>query len=1291
MQRIFILLIFSICARQGFAQVNCTDISIPKHYDLLVAYDQEAIDHFGGVTAARKEITEKMDDAVERLNNLFQFYNLTFEVVFFPDNVYPNNLSHDGVNNSISSDFYTVPTHGIVFFGGDQSANGTTQGKITLLNPAASGSAVIMHEIGHQIFGAGHTNNGPCGYACTSDWMTSNFMCNTGVGESFTTCQSNFLVNTWFPTKCTSLMRHIEPLKPEYESPDKPEVSLSVDKKFLIRGCDKNRTDIMVNLTVVGGEDIPADVVVRAKFSERYYDFDLAGMGMDFNSVHEISPATEQNEIRILQTPGGPWNGAEMHFTVNPGESRTFMFKLKYNPTDSTEFISSGIGGLRIDAEALFTISEPGLPVQTFTVNREVSPKPIMPLQNGAAFIPNGTPVIITSNFDVPSIGPFPWTSPLALITKDVSINVSSGDELVFENSAFTAVLEGCGGLWGGINISNGGKSTIKKAVIMDAVNAVSIGASAGLVKVTNTRFENNETGINITGDGSGPVSPELSGLHFIQTSLLKRKSTVQVPFPNQISLAGIKSIDGPSLLVNPHPDLMYSAKFEGISKGFDLDNTDLSISTAIFIDLVGNYVKTGTGVLSKDSDLSIGESSFSACRAGVIASGGTILVGKSYFTEIDSAISTINSVLLATENNITSAKSGIGSKAGFSEAFKNHFNTVKSGITVFDCTLKAEENTMEGTVNGIKGAFGNNFTIRKNVIQAKDYGISFFHQNALYGVCTIEENSITMEGNVDGIALNTSGTSFFPHAGGLILNNTINLKDGQAGISANSANLLDIIGNHVSLAENEGASYGIRLQDNDQLNVTDNDVTGEGANDANQQRGIYGMHTCRSLIACNGTDNTAYGFNFAGECSGKKALAFQQNVINNHSVGLLLGLPPNNGNAVIGPQSHHRNKWSGSYSGPGALHLNPTLSILSIFKSDDLADGDYIPDNFIPSQWFINEPEQDVPLYCNRRPEGEDGHDEQIADGSVNGTADGGALQWLAQRRLYERVGFEEGGTTNSTIIYGFMQAADNNELSSYGAAHEAVRQVFSVGASDKQALDDTDAALSDNLSALSVLHKQLFTSTITATLQQIMADIDEKRNKSAQRFAVKKTLSDSLKHIIAAGAQNTIPDIEELTGADAYMVNERAMMSVLLDVLGSYATTLSLPQSEALETIAGQCPLTGGDAVLVARALLGAFEDSPIRYADDTACNPEPEERSSETKKSEFKIFPNPAGSSITIEHPRQTDTLILRDVFGKICLQISLSETNVTEIPIQYLTNGVYIYHLGSGTSGKFLVQH
>jgi hypothetical protein len=228
----------------------------------------------------------------------------------------------------------------------------------------------------------------------------------------------------------------------------------------------------------------------------------------------------------------------------------------------------------------------------------------------------------------------------------------------------------------------------------------------------------------------------------------------------------------------------------------------------------------------------------------------------------------------------------------------------------------------------------------------------------------------------------------------------------------------------------------GIRIENGDKNTIQKNYVMGSGTTDALSQRGIYGLHACRSVVNCNTVDNTTYGLNFPGACTGKKAISVITNNINNHRDGLLLGIPSSNSNAAIGQQVHTGNRWLGSYSDAGARHLGGfDPSQVSLFKVDNTANTNYMPDIVFPQFWFTDENANGntvvcVPEYIIASGQNELLDDERIARGDVKGDADDGLMQWLTQRRLYERLTEEGNPNNNSSDIANVVTGAYNPDF---------------------------------------------------------------------------------------------------------------------------------------------------------------------------------------------------------------------------------------------------------------------
>jgi hypothetical protein len=525
-------------------------------------------------------------------------------------------------------------------------------------------------------------------------------------------------------------------------------------------------------------------------------------------------------------------------------------------------------------------------------------------------------------------------------------------------------------------------------------------------------------------------------------------------------------------------------------------------------------------------------------------------------------------------------------------------------------------------------------------------------------------------------------------------------VKEGRSGISANVAGSVELVYNHINLTGSNSTAYGIRLEDGDNLTVTDNDITGSSTSDATAQRGIYGMHTCRSLVSCNSTDNTAYGFNFVGECSGKSPLAFQGNTMKNHGSGLLMGLPPSNGNAVIGPQVHHQNKWEGAYGGPGALHLGtPLLSVFSQFYADDQADNRYIPDVFVPAVWFSDETSNGDQYGCNYRPEKskEEEYDIKIANGTVQGINEGGAIQWLAQRRLYERVMEEQFGLAANDVVGNFMAGAAENSIKDYADLQQSMQQINQVPTSDRQVLLQYDSVINQRMTEQQSWQAQLANPALTdAQKHAIKGNIQLGQADLSVQIAGKNNLWSTIKEQRNMQVKQILANMPILSGTEVYKTNERTVYRIVLEQYATNDGLLSANQIMDLDNIAVQCPITGGDAVLKARLLLQQQSEAPIYYDDPAKCASIRTERRSDAAiptLDMLKIAPVPADSYVQVDYILEADkTLVIVDALGRICYQAQLSyHQNTATIPVAQLPNGVYYYHIRGLPTGKLIIQH
>ena len=183
-------------------------------------------------------------------------------------------------------------------------------------------------------------------------------------------------------------------------------------------------------------------------------------------------------------------------------------------------------------------------------------------------------------------------------------------------------------------------------------------------------------------------------------------------------------------------------------------------------------------------------------------------------------------------------------------------------------------------------------------------------------------------------------------------------------------------------------------------------------------------------------------------------------------------------------------------------------------------------------------------------------------------------------------------------------------------------------------------------------------------------------------------------------AAAANLLTQNNALTGIAVYQANEKTVNGIFLQRIAVGNFAFSEPQITSLENIAEGCPLSDGEAVLRARAMLNVLEREPKVYDDFVACygGERSDNQLKESKQSSqlLRIFPNPAGDVITIEYDglgNSDQRLVLFNIFGQVAMEITLPEgQGRIQAPVNTLPGGIYWYSM-PGTSifsGKLIIS-
>ena len=119
--------------------------------------------------------------------------------------------------------------------------------------------------------------------------------------------------------------------------------------------------------------------------------------------------------------------------------------------------------------------------------------------------------------------------------------------------------------------------------------------------------------------------------------------------------------------------------------------------------------------------------------------------------------------------------------------------------------------------------------------------------------------------------------------------------------------------------------------------------------------------------------------------------------------------------------------------------------------------------------------------------------------------------------------------------------------------------------------------------------------------------------------------------------------------------------------------------------QTIANQCPITGGQGVYVARSLYETIE--PTIYDDESVCQAigisAKTDMQNTTNSTSFAIVPNPTNGVVTLSLSNITEqnaVAVVYDALGQQVAQITIAR-GITEVTanLQYLSTGIYFVQL------------
>ncbi len=398
---------------------------------------------------------------------------------------------------------------------------------------------------------------------------------------------------------------------------------------------------------------------------------------------------------------------------------------------------------------------------------------------------------------------------------------------------------------------------------------------------------------------------------------------------------------------------------------------------------------------------------------------------------------------------------------------------------------------------------------------------------------------------------------------------------------------------------------------------------------------------------------------------------------------------------SISGPQIEAGNEWIGSFTNIAARHLGALEDIQESRYFVPLPVGSVLWPSPIdpPINWFdigTNPSNCEVDDTCGDALNIPPNPDNSINSFDITTAQDGQAVgayatvrDWEAKYRLYQKLYHQPNLLGLNLDIDQFYQQEQANVLS------QQTELDFELGR-----LAETPQELSNNLVATESVVQEL---NLLDSLYFVAANLDS--NSYLQQ---RNPWLDSLQSLVLEYGQ-TIDEITVLRNQELGQLiinnqnispnntpsaNQKLVNDIYLHTLAQGISSLNTSQANDLLAIAGQCPNTGGQAVIRARALYNIFIP---QHFDNSACSNQGLQLATPDLNASIEaglafIKPNPSGGIIELIIPSTTieqgyDGWLLRDLTGRTLLssQRYLPVANQTKIDASHLPKGVYFLTL------------
>jgi Secretion system C-terminal sorting domain len=832
----------------------------------------------------------------------------------------------------------------------------------------------------------------------------------------------------------------------------------------------------------------------------------------------------------------------------------------------------------------------------------------------------------------------------------NAKINIKSGKTLSLYNTS----VEGCQSRWNSITAESGSSLYAWGTTVKDGGKAFSVNDGSNL-SVVRCNFIDNYIGIHVPySNNMQSINGSIGGNNFTGTGQLKQYGTAALQYA--LPYAGIHINRATGLSLFP----------VGGNHGY-FNNTFNNLST---------------GILSEyGSNLFVRGSVFSNLSSSAYGSGiGIVTTGYNNMLDLQG---------LGKYSNATFDNCYIGISA------------VQSG------NLKISESNMSNIsyigINNVLLSSGSYARIKNNYMWGIKKGIRSFRSSVSDG--EISYNTILAQANDGDIynahALDCSETS--SSGAWIIKQNNFFTDNAVSSLRFNSGSNPTIKENAFQQLGYLSVFNGSYISGTYQPNLSCNWVTGNTPPTSfNGSRGMYIYGASYGNISCNDVGYVSQPFDFTGMCDATQLKA--------NSMGYsLYGLNINYG-SYIGTQPHRGNLFNGPFSsGCGVNHgsTDPTAVSQSNFTVHSLSTPYYpFTNSSCPNNGLFNVT-SGSPFSCSssntcpngvgpmlRQPNNEtasegdimDKLDETLIAGKLPQSDYSKELLWTGRRHLYRRLN-ENVALKSSDVRYSeYLVKQVGTSVAQFEDFERQFSDMIKTEASKTALIQYNNEKISAIMTDLAAFDTKLGDVDMK-DVKAMKALMDERRAYCDKM----QTLGLQSEKVHASVSVWKKAELEKLASINKRIStfntledNQKQVNQIKIETTLTDATALTASQIEALESVAGQCPLSGGDAVFEARSLLSMAKD--VYYDDEKLCKSQSQlvedVTISKTKRplsiSGLSVSPNPANNVISVSFEGKTEDkgqVMIMNSVGKTLKVNTVNANQVYSIDVSDMPNGLY----------------